>query len=104
MPPPPPQPQALNARATRTLGNVLLEGHLVPESRLEVAQGIQRMLSGVDMNYRLGEILLMFKLLTPDQLVAARLVSDGVIATTEISALGRMRPDPHVIGLDYDRG
>jgi len=99
---PPPQPQTLNGRATRTLGNVLLEGHLVPESRLEVAQGIQRMLSGVDMNYQLGEILLMFKLLTPDQLLAASLVSYGLITTTQISALGRIRQELHVIGLEYD--
>ncbi|HET7641235.1 MAG TPA: hypothetical protein VFK47_21175 [Ktedonobacteraceae bacterium] len=99
---PPPQPQTLNGRATRSLGNVLLEGHLVPESRLEVAQGIQRMLSGVDMNYQLGEILLMFKLLTPDQLLAASLVSYGLITTTQISALGRIRQELHAIGLEYD--
>lgn len=99
---PPPQPQALNGRATRSLGNVLLEGHLVPESRLEVAQGIQRMLSGVDLNYQLGEILLMFKLLTPDQLLAASLVSYGLITTTQISALGRIRQELHSVGLEYD--
>ncbi len=102
---PPPQPQqtqAHNGRATRSLGSVLLEGHLVPQSRLEVAQGIQRMLSGVDMNYQLGEILLMFKLLTPDQLLAASLVSYGLITTTQISALGRIRQELHSIGLEYD--
>lgn len=99
---PPPQPQALNGRATRSLGNVLLEGHLVPESRLEVAKGIQRMLSGVDLNYQLGEILLMFKLLTPDQLLAASLVSYGLITTTQISALGRIRQELHSVGLEYD--
>src|SRR5205814_6413180 len=69
-----PQLQVHNGRATRSLGSVLLEGHLVPQNRLEVAQRIQRMLRGVDMNYQLGEILLMFKLLTPDQLLAASLV------------------------------
>ncbi len=102
---PPPQssqPQAHNGRATRSLGSVLLEGHLVPQSRLEVAQSIQRMLSGVDMNYQLGEILLMFKLLTPDQLLAASLVSYGLITTTQIGALGRIRQELHSIGLEYD--
>jgi hypothetical protein len=99
---PPPQPQALSGRATRSLGSVLLEGHLVPQSRLEVAQSIQRMLSGVDMNYQLGEILLMFKLLTPDQLLAASLVSYGLITTIQISALGRIRQELHSIGLEYD--
>jgi len=86
----------------RTLGSVLLEGHLVPESRLEVAQNIQRMLRGVDLNYQLGEILLMFKLLTPDQLLAASLVSYGMISTQQISALGRIRQELHAIGLEYD--
>lgn len=99
----PPQSSAvLNGRATRALGSVLLEGHLVPQNRLEVAQHIQRMLRGVDMNYQLGEILLMFKLLTPDQLLAASLVSYGLITTQQISALGRIRQELHVIGLEYD--
>ena len=62
----------------------------------------QRMLRGVDMNYQLGEILLMFKLLTPDQLLAASLVSYGLITTTQISALGRIRQELHSIGLEYD--
>ncbi len=102
MPAPMPQSQALNGRATRTLGSVLLEGHLVPQSRLEVAQNIQRMLRGVDLNYQLGEILLMFKLLTPDQLLAASLVSYGLISTQQIAALGRIRQELHAIGLEYD--
>ena len=96
------QSQALNGRATRSLGSVLLEGHLVPQSRLEVAQNVQRMLRGVDLNYQLGEILLMFKLLTPDQLLAASLVSYGLISTTQIIALGRIRQELHSIGLEYD--
>jgi hypothetical protein len=97
-----PPPQPLQGRATRALGSVLLEGHLVPQDRLEVAQGIQRMLRGVDLNYQLGEILLMFKLLTPDQLLAASLVSYGLISTQQIVALGRIRQELHSIGLEYD--
>jgi hypothetical protein len=96
------QPQVHNGRATRLLGDVLLDGHLVPQDRLAVAQNIQRMLRGVDMNYQLGEILLMFKLLTPDQLLAASLVGYGLITRTQISALGRIRQELHAIGLDYD--
>jgi hypothetical protein len=96
------QPPVVSGRATRSLGSVLLEGHLVPQHRLEVAQQIQRMLRGVDMNYQLGEILLMFKLLTPDQLLAASLVSYGLISTMQISALGRIRQELHAIGLEYD--
>jgi hypothetical protein len=96
------QAQALNGRATRSLNKVLLDGHLVPQDRLDVAQNIQRMLRGVDLNYQLGEILLMFKLLTPDQLLAASLVSYGLITTTQISALGRIRQELYAIGLEYD--
>ncbi len=96
------QAQVLNGRATRSLGSVLLAGHLVPQNRLEVAQNIQRMLRGVDLNYQLGEILLMFKLLTPDQLLAASLVSYGMITTAQVSALGRIRQELHSIGLEYD--
>jgi hypothetical protein len=101
-PQPPPQTPVLSGRATRSLGSVLLEGHLVPQHRLEVAQNIQRMLRGVDMNYQLGEILLMFKLLTPDQLLAASLVSYGLISATQISTLGRIRQELHAINLEYD--
>jgi hypothetical protein len=99
---PPPQVQVHNGRATRSLGSVLLEGHLVAQNRLEVAQRIQRLLRGVDMNYHLGEILLMFKLLTPDQLLAASLVSYGLITAAQISALGRIRQELYSIGLEYD--
>ena len=105
MPAPPPQPtpaQTVSGRTMRTLGSVLLEGHLIPQNRLEVAQNVQRMLRGVDLNYQLGEILLMFKLLTPDQLLAASLVSYGMISTQQISALGRIRQELHAIGLEYD--
>jgi hypothetical protein len=97
-----PQQQVLQGRATRSLGSVLLAGHLVQQNRLEVAQNIQRMLRGVDLNYQLEEILLMFKLLTPDQMLAASLVSYGLISTTQISALGRIRQELHSIGLEYD--
>ena len=101
-PPSPPKVPVLSGRATRTLGSVLLEGHLVPQHRMEVAQHIQRMLRGVDMNYQLGEILLMFKLLTPDQLLAASLVSYGLISAAQISGLGRIRQELHFMGLEYD--
>jgi hypothetical protein len=102
LPSAPPQTPVLSGRATRSLGNVLLEGHLVPQHRLEVAQNIQRMLRGVDLNYQLGEILLMFKLLTPDQLLAASLVSYGLISAAQISGLGRVRQELHLMGLEYD--
>jgi len=101
-PPQASQSAVLSGRATRSLAHVLLDGHLVPKDRLEVAQSIQRMLRGVDMNYQLGEILLMFKLLTPDQLLAASLVSYGMISALQVSALGRIRQELHSMGLEYD--
>ena len=59
------------------------------------------MLRGVDMNYQLGEILLMFKLLTPDQLLAASLVGYGLIRE-QISGCVVIRQELHAIGLEYD--
>lgn len=94
--------QALQGRTGRSLTSVLIDGHIVPQNRLEVAQNIQRLLRGVDLNYQLGDILLMFKLLTPDQLLAANLVSLGLISTAQIGALGRIRQELHAIGFQYD--
>jgi hypothetical protein len=44
----------------------------------------------------------MFKLLTPDQLLAASLVSYGLLNTAQIRSLGRIRQELHSMGLEYD--
>ncbi len=89
-------------RAERSLSNVLIEGQLVSQQRLEVTLGIQRLLRGVDMDYRLGELLLMFKFLTPDQLLAALLVSRGLVTPAQVASMGRIKQELHAIGMEYD--
>lgn len=86
----------------RSLGNVLVEGQLVSQQRLEVALGIQRLLRGIDMDYRLGEVLLTFKFLTHDQLLAALLVSRGLVTPAQVASLGRIKQELHSIGMEYD--
>ncbi len=86
----------------RSLGNVLVEGQLVSQQRLEVALGIQRLLRGVDIDYRLGEVLLAFKFLTRDQLLAALLVSRGLVSPGQVASIGRIKQELHAIGMEYD--
>ncbi len=86
----------------RSLGNVLVEGQLISPQRLEVAMGIQRLLRGVDIDYRLGEVLLLFKFLTHDQLLAAVLVSRGLVTPAQVASMGRIKQELHAIGMEYD--
>jgi hypothetical protein len=86
----------------RSLGNVLVEGQLVSQQRLEVALGIQRLLRGIDIDYRLGEVLLTFKFLTHDQLLAALLVSRGLVTPAQVASMGRIKQELHAIGMEYD--
>ncbi len=86
----------------RSLSTVLVEGQLVSQQKLEVAVGIQRLLRGVDIDYRLGEVLLLFKFLTSDQLLAALLVSRGLVAPAQVAAMGRIKQELHAIGMEYD--
>jgi hypothetical protein len=95
-------PVVAPGRVERSLGNVLVEGQLVSQQRLEVALGIQRLLRGVDLDYRLGELLLLFKFLTPDQLLAALLVSRGMVTPAQVASMGRIKQELHAIGMEYD--
>ncbi|HEV7129825.1 MAG TPA: hypothetical protein VGN32_20500, partial [Ktedonobacterales bacterium] len=47
----------------RALGAVLVEGALISPRKLEVLKGIQRMLTTVEMDFKLGELALLFKFL-----------------------------------------
>lgn len=102
-----PVPSRLPAvrRATPTeaaLGNVLVEGALLSSQKLEALRGIQQMLSTVDMNFKLGELALLFKFLSPDQLLAALLVSRGLVSPGQIAGLGRVKQELGATGMDYD--
>lgn len=95
-------PVAVPGQVERSLSNVLVEGQLISQQRLEIALGIQRLLRGADIDYRLGELLLMFRFLTPDQLLAALLVSRGMVTPAQVAAMGRIKQELHNIGMEYD--
>ena len=86
----------------QTLGSVLVEGALLSEKKLETLQGVQQMLSGVNMNFKLGELALLFKFLSPDQLLAALLVSRGLVSPQRIASLGRAKQDLANSGMDFN--
>jgi hypothetical protein len=56
----------------------------------------------VDMDFRLGELALLFKFLSPDQLLAALLVSRGLVSPQQIAALGRIKQELGGSGMGYD--
>jgi|GEM_PF-4876097 hypothetical protein len=97
-----PTSTALEGRATRALGAVLVEGQLLSPQRLEAVQQIQRLLHSVDVDYSLSQLLLIFRLITPDQLLAAQVVSRGLVTTAQIAALAHIKQDLHSIGMEYD--
>jgi hypothetical protein len=85
-----------------SLGSVLVEGALLSEQKLEALQEMQQMLSHVHMDYKLGELALLFKFLSPDQLLAALLVSRGLVTPQQIANLGRTKQDLASSGMDYN--
>jgi hypothetical protein len=88
--------------ADRALGTVLVEGALLSPRKLEVLKGIQQMLTSVEMEFKLGELALLFKFLSPDQLLAALLVSRGLVTPQQIAGLGRIKQELGGSGMDYD--
>lgn len=88
----------------QALGTVLVEGALLTEQKLEALKGIQQMLAGVNMQFKLGELALLFKFLSPDQLLAALLVSRGLVSPQQIAALGRVKQELGTSGMDHDLG
>jgi hypothetical protein len=95
-------PAMAGTPSERALGSVLVEGALLTPKKLEVLKGIQHMLSTVEMDFKLGELALLFKFLSPDQLLAALLVSRGVVTPQQIAGLGRIKQELSVSGMDYD--
>jgi hypothetical protein len=95
-------PATAGTQSERALGSVLVEGALLTPKKLEVLKGIQHMLTSVEMDFKLGELALLFKFLSPDQLLAALLVSRGVVTPQQIAGLGRIKQELSVSGMDYD--
>ncbi len=86
----------------RALSTVLVEGAMLTDQKLEALRGIQQMLTGVGMRFKLGELALLFKFLSPDQLLAALLVSRGLVSPQQISSLGRIKQELAATGKDED--
>lgn len=93
---------ALISPEERALGAVLVEGALLSSQRLEVLGEIRHMLTSVDVNIKLGELALLFRFLSPDQLLAALLVSRRLITPEQIAALGRIKQEMGASGINYD--
>ena len=92
------------SQTEQALGTVLVEGALLTEQKLEALKGVQQMLAGVNMQFKLGELALLFKFLSPDQLLAALLVSRGLVSPQQIAALGRVKQELGTSGMDHDLG
>jgi hypothetical protein len=86
----------------QALSTVLVEGALLTSNKMDVLKGIQQMLASVDMNFKLGELALLFKFLSPDQLLAALLVSRGIVSPQQIAGLGRVKQELAASGMDHN--
>jgi hypothetical protein len=65
-------------------------------------KGVQAMLAGVNVHRKLGDLALMFKFLSADQLLAALLVSRGLVSPQQIASLGRVKQELAASGVDND--
>jgi hypothetical protein len=95
------EPRRAATPAEESLGSVLVEGALLSEQKLEALRGVQHMLSNVQIDFKLGELALLFKFLSPDQLLAALLVSRGLVTPAQIANLGRTKQDLASSGMEY---
>ncbi len=84
------------------LGGVLVDGALLTPSKLEALKGIQAMLANVNIHRKLGDLALMFKFLSHDQLLAALLVSRGLVSPQQIASLGRVKQEMAASGVEND--
>ena len=60
------------------------------------------MLSDVQVDVKLGELAVLFKFLSRDQLLAAELVSRGLVTPQQIANLGRTKQDLASSGMEYN--
>jgi CheY-like chemotaxis protein len=91
-----------DARNERALSTILMDSAVMAPKRLDALRTVQQALGAVGMEFSLGELALLFKFLTPDQLLAALLVSRGVVTAEEIASLGRIKQELLATGKDYD--
>jgi hypothetical protein len=77
----------------KALSDVLIEGALLSRQTLDMLKGVRKMLKASNMQVNIGELAMMFKFLTPDQLLAALLVSRELVSPQQIAALGRKKQE-----------
>jgi hypothetical protein len=86
----------------KALSDVLVEGALLSRQTLDMLKGVRKMLKASNMQANIGELAMMFKFLTPDQLLAALLVSRELVSPQQIAALGRKKQELADQGQDVD--
>jgi hypothetical protein len=86
----------------KALSDVLIEGALLSRQTLDMLKGVRKMLRASNMQVNIGELAMMFKFLTPDQLLAALLVSRELVSPQQIAALGRKKQELAEQGRDID--
>lgn len=86
----------------KALNDVLIEGALLSRQTLDMLKGVRKMLKASNMQANIGELAMMFKFLTPDQLLAALLVSRELVSPQQIAALGRKKQELADGGQDVD--
>lgn len=91
-----------DARTERALSTILMDSAVMAPKRLDALRAVQQTLAAVGMDFSLGDLALLFKFLTPDQLLAALLVSRGIVTAEEIASLGRIKQELLATGKDYD--
>ena len=86
----------------KALSDVLVEGALLSRQTLDMLKGVRKMLKAQNMQANIGELAMMFKFLTPDQLLAALLVSRELVSPQQVAALGRKKQELAEQGHDID--
>jgi hypothetical protein len=90
-----------NVRNERALSTLLQDGAVMAPQKLDALRTVQETLASVGMDFSLGDLALLFRFLTPDQLLAALLVSRGLVTAEQIATLGRVKQEMLASGKDY---
>lgn len=88
-------------RNERALSTILSDGAVMAPQRMDALRSIQETLAHVGMDFTLGDLAMLFKFLTPDQLLAALLVSRNIVSAEQVATLGRVKQEMQISGKDY---
>lgn len=89
-------------RNERALSTILMDSAVLAPQRIDALRAIQQTLAAIGMNFTLSDLAMLFKFLTPDQLLAAYLVSRGLVSPEQIATLGRIKQESRALNKDYD--